>query len=171
MRLNRKAVTVLLTSVLINSLRVLYGRLWWQSCINNWVVLFIIWWVKASLYNLNLTQPNLALHRLGSQFSEVTQRVEYSIPLFTHTYTLMRCVLCKKKCYAQMTKSEINIHVSYTVTALKCKASSILSSCSIQVSAASSSLNKTSVFPENYKNRVTSPSNPPLRGYSTSSFL
>lgn len=47
---SNKAVTVLLTSFLINSLKALCDRLSGQCCINNWVVLFIVWWFKASLY-------------------------------------------------------------------------------------------------------------------------
>lgn len=50
---SNKAVMVLLTSALINSLKVQYDRLWWQCCINKGLVLFIIWGIKASLYNIS----------------------------------------------------------------------------------------------------------------------
>lgn len=56
------------------------------------------------------------------------------------------------------------IHVSSSQCLLERKAPlHPFSSCSAGVSVASSSLNKTSVFLEKWRNRVTSPSNPPRR--------
>lgn len=109
--------------------------------------------------NYNRTQPSTATE--GSAQHDVTWCLHFDMHIYTHEI----CVLCKTKMFYINDKVWNHLFKYPTVTVFwNVKPLPSLSSCSVPVSVASSSVNKTSVFPEKSKNRVTSPSNPPLRG-------
>lgn len=130
-----------------------------------WEWISVLLWLQ--LCGNKLPPKNLALCRLGSQVYKVTRSLEHSaswlgVSTFTRTYTIMRCLRFMQNQSVIISLGSLFMYPTVTVF-WNVKPLPSFSSCSIRVSVASSSLNKTSVFPEKCKNRVTSPSNPPLR--------